>query len=82
LSKTKPVTAGAVANRIREHDRRRKKLASETLSDAYVRSVLCKGTIILKPQDFPPEMVELKRNQLRLLRAIRKHDTGGNQKQR
>ena len=37
------------------------------LADGYVRTLLAAGTD-LKPQEFPPELVELKREQLRLIR--------------
>ena len=53
--------------RIRAKDRER----IESLSDSYVREILRKGTS-LSAKDFPPEVVELQRNRIRLLRAIRK----------
>lgn len=46
----------------------------DELTDAYVRAILAnKSTLCIN--DFPPEIVEIKRQQIRLLRAIRKPKT-------
>ncbi len=42
----------------------------DELADDYVKSILKLGCI-LRREDFPPEIVELKRKQIRLLRAIK-----------
>ena len=51
--------------------RDRQKIGRNELRSYYVRQVLASGTS-LAPLDFPPEIVEIQRNKLRLLRAKRK----------
>ena len=59
--------------RKRARDRARK--AREELSDGYVRWVLTKGTI-LKAADIPQSLVELNRERLRAVRAVREIEDG------
>ena len=57
--------------RRRPKERAYHRKAVKCLSDGYVRKLLRQGTI-LKDRDFPPEIVELQRQKIRLLRDIRK----------
>jgi hypothetical protein len=57
--------------RIAEQARQKNNRARDRLTDYYVRHLLQMKSC-LKCRDFPPEIVEVKREHLRLLRAIRK----------
>lgn len=49
----------------------------ERLTDTYIKELLKEGTC-LKSDDFPPEIVETKRQQIRLLRAVKgQHENNG-----
>jgi hypothetical protein len=56
--------------RIRASQRLWQKKNTDSLSDSYVRHRLRNGSSLLR-QDFPSEIVEIKRLQLKLLRASR-----------
>lgn len=58
------------ADRVRESGRSREAIGCETLSDSYVKSTLVQGTSLSR-QEIPPELVEFKREQLRLRRLSR-----------
>lgn len=67
----------------REKGNQSKRIQRETLSDTYVRQMLAKQSVNLQAKDFPPEMVELERQQILLKRTIKnqneKHErTEGN----
>ena len=59
---------------VRAADRARERAARERLSDNYVRHIL-KGNSPLKQKDFPPDLVALKRAQLKLQRSLQKDKT-------
>ena len=56
---------------IRNKQNKEKKKLRDSLDDSYVRSLLCSGGI-LKYKDIPQELVEAKREQLRIKRFLEK----------
>jgi len=61
--------AYASKEEIKIKDREHRTRYNEELRDAIVRRSLIKGTT-LKPKDIPPELIEIKRTQLKIRRAL------------
>lgn len=52
-----------------------KTLSVKNLSDGYVKSVICSKNLILKAKDIPQSLVNYKREQIKLLRAVKEQES-------